>query len=142
MPGIRSASVKQVRGFWEKPSIDEAEQLRAQGWLWNSFVMVGRAATLLALVKLTVPTLFEAFARVRRTLGTLGETEAIERLYCGLPTVDFSRQVRSARPDHLAVLPVPDVYWNDLDDAHHVLATRRRVLERTESDRIPVQVPA
>ncbi len=142
VPGLRSASVKQVRGFWEKPSIDEAEQFRVQGWLWNSFVMVGRVATLLALVKLTVPALFEAFARVRRTLGTLGETEAIERLYCGLPSVDFSRQVLSARPDHLAVLPVPDVYWNDLGDAHRVLATRQRVLEGAALDRIPAQVPA
>jgi mannose-1-phosphate guanylyltransferase len=130
-----------VRGFCEKPSDAEAEQLRAQGWLWNSFVVVGRMSTLLALIKLTVPTLFEAFARVRRTLGTLGETEAIERLYCALPLVDFSRHVLAARPDHLAVLPVQGMYWSDLGDPGRVLATRRRMLETAAFEPVSAQLP-
>ncbi len=139
--GLRSATLIHVRGFCEKPSDAEAEQLRAQGWLWNSFVVVGRMSTLLALIKLTVPTLFEAFARVRRTLGTLGETEAIERLYCALPLVDFSRHVLAARPDHLAVLPVQGMYWSDLGDPGRVLATRRRMLETAASEPVSAQLP-
>jgi hypothetical protein len=55
-----------------------------------------------------------------------GESPALERLYCGLPSVDFSRQVLTARPDRLAVLPVRGVHWNDLGDPERVLATRRR----------------
>src|SRR5260370_15030997 len=50
VPGLRSASVKQVRGFWEKPPIGEAEPFRVQGWLLNSLAMVGSGATLLALL--------------------------------------------------------------------------------------------
>jgi mannose-1-phosphate guanylyltransferase len=83
---------RHVRRFWEKPATAEAERFRAQGWLWNSFVMVGRVSTLLALVRLTAPDLHRSFSEVAGTLGTFGETPALERLYCGLPSVDFSWQ--------------------------------------------------
>jgi hypothetical protein len=41
----------------------------AQSWLWNSFVMVGRMRTLLALVRLAVPDLHRSFAEVANALG-------------------------------------------------------------------------
>ena len=84
-PVAGAPSLRQVRRFWEKPSVEDAERLRAQGWLWNSFVMVGRVSTLLALIRLTAPDLHRAFAEITATLGTIGETPALERLYCGLP---------------------------------------------------------
>lgn len=59
-------------------------------------------------------------------LGTVGEVRALERLYCGLPSVDFSRYVLTARAESLAVLPVRGVDWNDLGDPERVLAARRR----------------
>jgi mannose-1-phosphate guanylyltransferase len=124
--GTDGSPLRLVRRFWEKPAAADAERFRAAGWLWNSFVMVGRVSTLLALIRLSVPDLFRSFADVTGTLGTVGELPALERLYCGLPSVDFSRQVLTARPDTLAVLPVRGVHWNDLGDPERVLATRRR----------------
>jgi hypothetical protein len=88
--------------------------------------MVGRVATLLALVRLTTPDLYRSFAEIGPALGTVGEFATLERLYCGLPSVDFSRHVLTARPDRLAVLPVRGVHWNDLGDPDRVVATRRR----------------
>jgi mannose-1-phosphate guanylyltransferase len=124
--GADGSGLREVRRFWEKPASVDAERFRAQGWLWNSFVMVGRVSTLLALVRLSVPDLYRTFAELASALGTVGEFAALERLYCGLPSVDFSRQVLSARPDRLAVLPVRGVHWNDLGDPERVLATRRQ----------------
>jgi hypothetical protein len=78
-------------------------------------------------VRLTIPDLHRSFAEIKHTLGTVGEGPALERLYCGLPSLDFSRQVLTARPDRLSVLPVRGVHWSDLGDPERVLATRRRV---------------
>ena len=144
-PGEQVAGVlsqRQVRRFWEKPTIADAERFRAQGWLWNSFVMVGRVSTMLALIRLTAPDLHRSFSEITGTLGTLGEMPALERLYCGLPSVDFSRQVLSARPDRLAVLPVRGVHWNDLGDPERVLATRRRARMAPLRELLPVLISA
>jgi len=57
-PGEQVAGVlsqRQVRRFWEKPAMADAERFRAQSWLWNSFVMVGRVSTMLALIRLRRP---------------------------------------------------------------------------------------
>jgi mannose-1-phosphate guanylyltransferase len=117
--------VRHVRSFWEKPATADAERIRQKGWFWNTFVMVGRVSTFLALARLTAPDLYRSFAEVTPALGTVGEGPALERLYCGLPSMDFSRHVLTARPDRLAVLPVRDVHWSDLGDPDRVLATRR-----------------
>jgi hypothetical protein len=93
----------------------------------GSFVMVGRVSTLLALLRLTVPDLHRSFVEMSAAFGTVGECAALDRLYSGLPSVDFPRQVLTARPDRLAVLPVRGVHWNDLGEPERVLATRRRI---------------
>ena len=131
------AGLRRVRRFWEKPAPADAERFRAQGWLWNSFVMVGRVSTMLALIRLAAPDLFRSFADVALALGTIGELPALERLYCGLPTVDFSRQVLASRPDALAVLPVRGVHWSDLGDPERVMATRRRAQAMSMMESIP-----
>jgi len=136
------SGLREVRGFWEKPAAAEAERFRAQGWLWNSFVMVGRVSTLLALFRLAVPDLYRSFAEITAALGTVGELRALERLYCGLPSFDFSRQVLTARPDRLAVLPVGGVHWDDLGDPERVLATRRRAHATRTEELLPVPISA
>jgi mannose-1-phosphate guanylyltransferase len=140
--GLHFADFRRVRQFWEKPTVSQAEAFWTQGWFWNSFVMVGRASTILELIKQAVPSVYEAFVAVRRTLGTLGETEAIERLYGGLPSVDFSRKVLSAVSADLAVLPVRDVYWNDLGNPDRVIATWRHLLNDAIPQIMPSKMPA
>ena len=93
-------------------------------------------------IKQAVPSVHEAFAAVRPTLGTAGEAEATERLYCGLPSVDFSRRVLSAVSADLAVLPVRDVYWNDLGDPDRVVATWRHLLKDAIHKIMPAKIPA
>jgi hypothetical protein len=82
--------------------------------------MVARVSALLALIKQALPDLYRAFEPVRRCLGTVGEAAAVDVVYSGLPTIDFSRSVLEAGPGNLAVLPVSDVEWNDLGDPARV----------------------
>lgn len=47
----------QVSGFWEKPSLAEAQMLYRQGYLWNTMVVVGKVSLLVTLFHMLTPTL-------------------------------------------------------------------------------------
>ena len=114
-----------VRRFWEKPAPALAQTLLEDGCLWNSFVMVGRGATLLGLIERTLPDLTRGFLPIRRFMGTPLEATVVEAVYRGLPAADFSRGVLGRSAAHLAVLPVRGVAWSDLGHPARVLALGR-----------------
>jgi mannose-1-phosphate guanylyltransferase len=115
-----------IRRFWEKPSPPAAESLLGRGCLWNSFVMVGSARGLLNLMSTYAPELTVAFDGVRRVLGTPAEADAVERLYAGLPSTNFSDRVLAQAPGHLVTMRVKGVDWSDWGNPQRVLATVRR----------------
>jgi mannose-1-phosphate guanylyltransferase len=94
--------------------------------LWNSFVMVSRVGTLLALIHRALPTLVQEFLPIRRFLATPMECTVANAVYQQLTSTDFSRGVLSASAAHLAVLPVHGVAWSDLGRPERVLALRER----------------
>lgn len=132
--GAASCPMYQVRRFWEKPDPALAEVLRDRGCFWNSFVMVGRVPALLGLIRSAVPDLWEAFAGVAPVIGTEEEAAAIQALYAGLETTDFSQEILSVRTRFLGLLPVSGVVWSDLGSPERVLMTRRR-MERAPTAR-------
>jgi mannose-1-phosphate guanylyltransferase len=111
-----------IHRFWERPSPALAEQLMARGCFWNSFVVVGSADALAALLQDTVPALYRSFEPVLPMLGTLEETDAVERVYLDLLPVDFCTEVLALSPQILAVLPVADTGWTDLADPKRTLS--------------------
>jgi mannose-1-phosphate guanylyltransferase len=119
-----SADAYRVARFWEKPTADVAAIVRARSGLWNTLVMVGRVDVFLALFMNTVPTLCEAFAQLRASLGRAGEPLAARQVYAGLAPVDFSKFVLQAAPERLAVVPVRGVGWNDLGDPTRLQMTQ------------------
>ena len=121
-----------VDHFWEKPTLATARKLLAGGYLWNSFVMVAHASTLLALIGNTAPDLYDAFAAVRPALGTAGEANATAALYSQLPSSNFSEQVLARRTSNLALLPVRGVAWSDLGEPSRVLASLARIGHQPE----------
>jgi mannose-1-phosphate guanylyltransferase len=52
-PALRQ--IRQIRRFWEKPSSDVARDLYDRGYLWNSFVLMANAPTLLAAITSAKP---------------------------------------------------------------------------------------
>ena len=86
-----SGELRAVGRFVEKPSLTEARACLARGGLWNTFVMVCRARTILEAGRRALPDLTARLARIRPSAETPAEARAIENAYRRASTADFSR---------------------------------------------------
>ena len=120
------ASVFRISRFWEKPSLELAVDLMAQGCLWNSFVMVGRVNTLVDLIQRALPNLAQRFESIRSTLLTAVDSEALHDLYSDIPSGSFSDEVLAAYPSEFAVLSSANLGWSDMGEPARVLAVLGR----------------
>ena len=130
--GSAPGSITRVRRFWEKPSANVARTLMETGCLWNSFVMVGRVDALLQMTRRAVPELFNNFAALVPTFGTVAEQTALRKLYSRITETNFSHSVLARQPNDLAVMRVGEVGWSDLGDPTRVFSTLARLGVRTE----------
>jgi mannose-1-phosphate guanylyltransferase len=110
-----------VKRFVEKPSQEIAGAMTAQGWLWNTMVIVARAASLMALVREALPELAERFTVVQRYVGDGREHEIVNEVYRSIPSVNFSTAILARRFERLAALPVQRVQWSDWGKKDRVL---------------------
>jgi mannose-1-phosphate guanylyltransferase len=69
-PLSETAGIFRVMRFWEKPSLAAAKVLLNLGWLWNTFVMVRRVRTFLAMIRTGIPQLYDSFRRHETTSVT------------------------------------------------------------------------
>jgi mannose-1-phosphate guanylyltransferase len=115
-----SRDLYRVTRFWEKPSPSIARILQAQGCLWNTFVVIGRAKTFLDVLNFAVPDVVEAFEAVGRCDGLEMQERMLNRLYATLPEGDFSGQVLRVCTEWLSVLKLGDVGWSDLGTPERV----------------------
>jgi mannose-1-phosphate guanylyltransferase len=112
----------EVRRFWEKPSVERARACLEAGCLWNTFVVVGKAATFLRAGREALPEVDERLARAESFLGTEEETWALQQAYALMPKANFSHAILEPCPPYLAVAAIRGVVWSDL-------GTPRRVFE-------------
>jgi mannose-1-phosphate guanylyltransferase len=112
-----------VKRFWEKPSYQDAKGLWAQGCLWNTFVMVGRASAFVEMIQRAVPNMYGAFEPILTLPNPEMEAEMMQSVYEKLPIADFSREVLSVSAEMLAVARLGDVGWSDLGDPRRLMAT-------------------
>ena len=91
-PASRSAALRPVINFVEKPSPAVAARLRAAGAAWSTMVFVARSSTLLGLYRRHLPELTAVFDRAlalpARTRGAF-----LDGQYPNLPAADFSRDM-------------------------------------------------
>jgi hypothetical protein len=80
---------------------------QARGWLWNTFVMVAKARTLLSVAEVLLPQLHRRLTAATPFLGTRREAWAIRQAYESLPRQNFSETVRQAGLPFLAVSARP-----------------------------------
>jgi mannose-1-phosphate guanylyltransferase len=108
-----------VEAFVEKPSLERARALLAQGALWNMFIVAGTVAAFLDLFdrSYNFVSLMRSMLRDGQPLGMLN------RLYQELPSVDFSRDVLSHHVSCLRVVGSPPCGWTDLGTPSRVAAT-------------------
>jgi len=117
-----SPSLYRIGRFWEKPAPRVALAVWGRGALWNSFVVVARAGSLLDLMERASPSLYRAFSECEDALGTAREVDVFRRLYARIAPMGFSRGVLAAEPRGLAVLPVSGIEWSDVGDPERLRA--------------------
>jgi mannose-1-phosphate guanylyltransferase len=105
--------IQRVTGFVEKPAPREAARLLASGAVWNSMVLVARAAGLLNLYRRHLPELSDLFTHAYRLPPDRREPFLAE-IYPTLSITDFSRDVLTPA-EGLAVSVWPaSLGWSDL----------------------------
>ncbi len=122
--------VYQVQKFWEKPSVEFAEELLRRGCLWNSFLMVARVSSLIRLFEVELRDLYDRFTSIARVFGTTYEYRVIEWLYGNLAPANFSQRVLVKAAQSLSVMPVSGLEWSDLGTARRVLETLAKIQRR------------
>ncbi len=103
-----------IRRFVEKPTAEMAGALMATGCLWNTFVIVSSARTLIDAGRECVPRLHDRLERIAAFAGTEHEMWAIRQAYALAPRANFSRAILESCPRPLAVTRLSGVTWCDL----------------------------
>ena len=120
-----------IARFVEKPSREAAAALLRRRALWNSFILVARAAAAIGLIARRYPGEAAAFADVwRRAAPSAPLPETLDRLYAELPDIDFSRDVVEGANAALNVVPVPNCGWSDLGTPKRVADCLERLEHR------------
>jgi mannose-1-phosphate guanylyltransferase len=109
-----SGPISRVARFREKPTPQAAAMCLAQEWLWNTFVMVAKATTLVSVADVLLPELHRRLRAVTPFFGTQHEVLAIRQAYDSLPHQNFSETVLQAGLPFLAVSALPPLTWSDL----------------------------
>lgn len=132
-PGTRLSGSRAslVSRFKEKPRLAEAAALRRSGCLWNTMIVVARAAALWESARSLRPEMAARFEALRPWIGMPAESEAVERAYRGMPSVNFSRDILEQAADWTVVLPMRGVHWSDWGRPERVEQTLRAIGARS-----------
>ena len=122
--------LRTVREFWEKPTESRVQRALAGGCLWNTAVVVARAAALVALGARALPEMSARLARVSAFADSEEEPAALHQAYALMTRASFARAVLERHPEHLAVSSLPRVTWCDLGNPARVLAVLARMRVR------------
>ncbi len=108
--GPGPVSAREVVAFVEKPGLQRAERLVAEGCLWNAGIFAWRSDVLLSAAGRHVAGAAAAVARIIRALGEEGR--ALSEVYAALPRVSVDRAILEREPG-LAVVEA-EFGWHDV----------------------------
>jgi mannose-1-phosphate guanylyltransferase len=94
-----------------------------EGWLWNTMVIVARAASLMELFREVVPDLVAYFEMLQRYVGDAQEHEVANDVYRMIPPINFAATVLVRQFQRLLVLPIKHVRWSDWGKKERILQT-------------------
>jgi mannose-1-phosphate guanylyltransferase len=123
---VGATSIASVARFVEKPSLAAARACLEAGALWNTFVVVARAATLADAARQLLPALHDALAPVVPLLGTAWGVAALRRAYAELPVANFSTDVLERCAPLLAVSRLSGAMWCDWGSPRRVIRTLQK----------------
>jgi len=119
--------IRRVKRFWEKPSAAQAGECLRRGCLWNTFVLVATARTLVELGHRYLPLLHARLAPLSAFFDTEHERWAIRQAYAAAPAANFSLAVLERCPPELIVAQMPALTWSDLGTPRRVLRLASRL---------------
>jgi mannose-1-phosphate guanylyltransferase len=129
---------RRVARFIEKPGYSVAREIIDAGGLWNTFIMVAAARTLLDLfLPRYAPLVMEmqvGIAKGRNAGSPTGSWPALVSLYDRLPELDFSRDLLEERAADLCVVCVPPCGWSDLGTPRRVGEIVQRFVRDATAD--------
>jgi mannose-1-phosphate guanylyltransferase len=142
MPGAMEGGSRRVSSFVEKPSVALAQEIVAQGGLWNTFIIAVTGQALLQLFLQRYPEIVVelqvAVEHRRRDPSSTAVIEAYERL----PSIDFSRDVLERNVASLRVVRVPSCGWSDLGTPRRVAETLLRLRLDDRHNAPPIRTAA
>lgn len=124
-----------VRRFWEKPDRPTAAHLFAQGYFWNTLILVAGVDAFLGLARARLPEVFTPLRAIASCLGEPAQTAALAQAYKHLPTTNLSRALLARHPEALMVLAARGISWCDWGDPDRIVRSLRRL------DRHPEWLP-
>lgn len=116
-------TIRRIAGFVEKPTIERAIGLMDSGGLWNTMVMIARAASLWRLIQDCSPDLARYFSRLQDAMGTDREQDVLNGVYHSVPRTNFSTAVLAHCPERLLVLLMRKVLWSDWGRGERIVET-------------------
>ncbi|MDC4228309.1 MAG: sugar phosphate nucleotidyltransferase (plasmid) [Candidatus Manganitrophus sp.] len=119
--------VRRVGRFLEKPDPASALEFFMKGYLWNTFVSVTKAKTLIEAAEKYLPPIWSRFERMLAALGTDREFSTIEREYRDMEAVTLSRGFFEKNLKNIAVVAVRNILWSDWGSGDRVLTTLKRI---------------
>jgi mannose-1-phosphate guanylyltransferase len=120
-----AVTIRAVTGFVEKPSLERAHACLAAGALWNTMVVVTRAATLVDAVHQLLPELHAALRVAVPFIGTSLERPALERAYAAAPNRNFSSTILEQSASLLGVSTLRGTTWWDCGSPRRVIRALR-----------------
>ncbi len=115
-----------VARFVEKPSLAQTRELIRAGGLWNAFIVVACAQTLLELFRTRIAPVVAAMQSAIDAERTQPAQGPLAALYETLPNIDFSRDIVAGQEQAFRVLTVPACGWSDLGTPRRVEEALRK----------------
>ncbi|MEO6776618.1 MAG: sugar phosphate nucleotidyltransferase [Kofleriaceae bacterium] len=122
----REVGAHAVTAFVEKPNAQRANELVAEGALWNTMVCCGSVQAFWELGRAGVPALIELLEYLVPLIETDDEDAALTAVYSLAPVVGFSREILARSPERLLATKLVGVEWNDWGRADRIEATLSR----------------
>ncbi|MBN1348862.1 mannose-1-phosphate guanylyltransferase [candidate division KSB1 bacterium] len=102
-----------VKTFAEKPDIQTAALfLKSGDFLWNSGIFVWKVSTILNAIKESLPELYHDLEKIRSSLGTREQDEAIHKVYCQIKAISIDYGVMEHAKNVIALRGYFD--WRDI----------------------------
>ncbi len=115
--------IRAVARFREKPDQAIAARLYAQGWLWNTLILVTSVQALIAQATRHLPEVMRVLLPLVPQLGGRRERAGLEHAYARLPAINLSTGLLERCPQALGVVPVRGVLWSDWGEPERIVRT-------------------